>query len=235
MNSMDLKSARVTKGFSQVAAARRLRVSQPYVAMLECGRRRLTPKLARRVMTVYGAPPTVVPLSGALTERCGPDELVKDVAALGYPGFMYMSPRRWKPKNPAAVLLAALANDDLESRLVEALPWLLLRYSTVDREWLVREAKLRDLQNRLGFVATLARRVAERTGKQESVMAMRELEAKLERSRLAREDTLCRKSLPDAERRWLKQHQSEDAKHWNVLTDWTPDALRYAGSTSTLA
>src|SRR5204862_2965596 len=45
--------------------------------------------------------------------------------ALGYPGFTHLRPRRWALKNPAEVLLAALAQDDLEPRLVEALPWLL--------------------------------------------------------------------------------------------------------------
>ena len=56
---------------------------------------------------------------------------------------------------------------------------------------------------------------------------MRGLEAVLERSCLAREDTLCRGSLPEAERRWLTEHRSADARRWNVLTDWTVDALRY--------
>ena len=49
----------------------------------------------------------------------------------------------------------------------------------------------------------------------------------LERSRLAREDTLCRTSLHPAERRRLAAHPSEDARRWNLLTDWTADALRY--------
>ena len=235
MSSLDLKSVRRAKGLTQVDAARRLGVSQGYVAMLERGKRRLTPRLARQVMKVYGAPPTVVPPSRTPAESCSRDELAKDLAALGYPGFAHMRDRRRDPKNPAQVLLAGLANDDLESRLVEALPWLLLRYSTVDRGWLVREAKVRDLQNRLGFVVSLARGVAERTGNDNQVRTLKELEGQLERSRLAREDTLCRESAPEPERRWLKQNQPEEAKRWNVLTDWTPDALRYAGSTSALA
>ena len=56
---------------------------------------------------------------------------------------------------------------------------------------------------------------------------MKEFETELERSRLAREDTLCEASLPEPERRWLAEHRSEEAKRWNVLTDWTGDALRY--------
>ena len=240
MSSLDLRSSRLKKGLSQVDAARRLGVSQAYVAMLESGRRRLPSKLAGRVMKVYDVPPTVVPLSGGgrsggVGEHHGADELARDLAALGYPGFAYMKPRRWSPRNPAEVLLTALGNDDLDSRLVEALPWLLLQYPSAGRDWLVREAKVRDVQNRLGFVATLARRVAERAGNEGTALALRDLERELERSLLAREDTLCRKSLPAPERRWLEQNRSDDARRWNVLSDWTPDALRYTRTSTTLA
>jgi len=50
----------------------------------------------------------------------------------------------------------------------------------------------------------------------------------LERSRLVWEDTLCRESLSQAERRWLEVHRPEDAKHWGVLTDLSPEHLKYA-------
>ena len=226
---MDLRSARLAKGLSQVQAAARLRVSQPYLAMLESGSRRMTAKLARRAMKVYGLPATVLPPSesGSALRKRGAEDLASDLAALGYPGFAYLRPRPWTPKYPGEVLLAALAQDDLEARLVEALPWLILRYWPLDREWLVRQAKLHDLQNRLGFVVTLARRLAERAGDQPKTLALNDLEMRLERSRLAREDTLGRASLSGTERRWMKKNLSADAKHWNVLTDWTADALRY--------
>jgi hypothetical protein len=54
------------------------------------------------------------------------------------------------------------------------------------------------------------------------------VEVKLERSRLAREDTLCRESMPDAERRWLTSNRSPLARHWNLLTGLTVDQLSYA-------
>ena len=223
----DLRSGRLAKGLTQVQAAARLGVSQPYLAMLESGRRRLTPELARRAMAVFELPPTVLPPSESPHPRMDPDGLANDLAALGYPGFAYLRPRTWETKNPGEVLLAALEQDNLEARLVEALPWLLLRYWTLDREWLVREAKLRDLQNRLGFVVSLARRLAERARDERKAQALSELETQLERSRLAREDTLCKTSLPEPERRWLTENRPEDAKRWNVLTDWTVDAVRY--------
>ena len=91
----------------------------------------------------------------------------------------------------------------------------------------MREAKIRDLQNRLVFVVNLARRLAERGPDAPRATALRDLEARLDRSRLAREDTLCRASMPDAERAWLREHRPDDARHWNLLTDWTVDLLRY--------
>ena len=113
--------------------------------------------------------------------------------------------------------------------LFEALPWLVLRYSTLDWSWVVREAKMHDLQNRLGFVVGLARELAGRVGDARKARALANLEAHLDHSRLAREDTLCRASLPEPELRWLAEHRPEAAKHWNLLTNWTADALRYIG------
>ena len=229
MKSLDLRAARLAKGLSQVDAASRLGVSQPYLAMVERGQRRLTPKLAVRVAKLYGLAPTVVPRSRQdLPTRVDAATLAKDAAGLGYPGFAHLRSRNWTPKNPGEVLLMALAHNDLEPRLVEVLPWLVLRYSSLDWSWVVREAKVRDLQNRLGFVVALARQLAMRGGDEDKVRLLRTLEAQLERSRLVREDTLCRTSLPEAERQWLLEHRSEAARHWNLLTDWTVDALRHA-------
>ena len=229
MRNPDLRAARVAKEWSQVEAAERLGVSQPYLAMLERGQRRLTPKLVRRAAKVYDLAPTAVPPSQReLPARLNAATLARDLAGFGYPGFAYLRPRHWTPKNPGEVLLGALAQDDLEPRLVEALPWVVLRYSTLDWSWVVREAKVRDLQNRLGFVVGLARQLAGRVGDERKARSLGDLEAHLDRSRLAHEDTLCRASLPEPERRWLAEHRPEAAKHWNLLTDWTADVLRYA-------
>jgi len=210
-------------------AAERLGVSQPYLAMLERGQRSLTSKLTHRAAQVYDLAPTAVPRSPrGLPARLNAATLARDLAGFGYPGFAYLRPRHWRPKNPGEILLGALGQDELEPRLVEALPWLVLRYATVDWSWIVREAKVRDLQNRLGFVVGLARQLAVRVGDTRKTRSLANLEAQLDRSRLAREDTLCRASLPEAERRWLAEHRPESAKHWNLLTDWTADALRYA-------
>src|SRR3989338_3196143 len=131
MRTYDLRAAGVARGWSQGEAAARLGVSQPYLAMLERGQRRLTPKLALRAAKLYNLAPTAVPRSRReLPARLDAATLARDVAGLGYPGFAYLRSRHWTPKNPGEVLLTALAQDDLEPRLVEALPWLLLRDST---------------------------------------------------------------------------------------------------------
>jgi len=133
-----------------------------------------------------------------------------------------------RTKNPAEVLLAALSCDDLESRLTEALPWVALRYPDLDWSRLVPAAQTRNLQNRLGFVTTLARRLAEARGDSEAAALLAEPEARLDEARLAREDTLCHRSLSEAERRWLRENRPPEARHWNLLTDLSPEHLRYA-------
>jgi len=51
----------------------------------------------------------------------------------------------------------ALSQPTLDARITEALPWLLREYAgKVNWTWLVRQAKLRNLQNRMGFVTQLA-------------------------------------------------------------------------------
>jgi transcriptional regulator with XRE-family HTH domain len=231
MTAQVLRQGRLDTGLKQTRAARLLGVSQPYLAMLEKGRRRLTPQLVRRAMRVYGLSPAVLPHSSLPPQpHVGPETLARDLGSLGYPGFSYARSQRPKPKNPGDVLLTALAQPDLEARLVEALPWLLLMYVDVDHPWLVQEAKARILQNRLGFVVSLARSLSERGNDPSTVQALRDLEQELEHSRLAREDTLCKSSVSEPERRWLEQHRPEVARHWKLLTDWKPETLRYAAA-----
>ena len=122
------------------------------------------------------------------------------------------------------MLLAALRQNDLPARLVEALPWLALRFPGLNRQWLVERAKLHDVQNRLAYVVTLASELAGA-----GVAAqLRALVLELEPSRLAREDTLCHDSLTETERRWLREQRSQHAEHWNLLTDLRREHLPYA-------
>jgi hypothetical protein len=82
--------------------------------------------------------------------------LANDLASLGYPGFAHIKSKR--KKNPEEVLISAFSSDCLESRVAEALPWLLLRYSDLDWPTLINTANAKGLQNKLGFVTCLARK-----------------------------------------------------------------------------
>lgn len=230
MRAVDLKLARQRRGWSQKEVARRLGLSQPYLSMLETGKRSLSPQLVSKAMRVFQLPPTFLPPSGFFEgpKLLDSQTLAEELGRLGFPGFAYLRTRRRK-KNPAEVLLAALSKDDLEARLTEALPWLLLRYGgDLDTSWLLEQARVSNLQNRLGFVVNLARRVAEVVPQyQHHAHVLRQLEQELEVSRLAREDTLCQTSLPQAKRRWLEENRPPEAKHWNLLADWRPETLRY--------
>jgi len=224
MNGAWLREQRERKGWTQEQAAARLGVSQTYLSLLENGRRPVSKSLAQRLERRFAVPPTVLPVATKSLDNA--QSLAEGLAALGYPGFTHFNPRR--RVNPARLLVDALRMHDLEPRLGEALPWVAWHYADLDWDWVVREAKLHDLQNRLGFVVGLARQVAERKEQQATAGALAAVEQRLERSRLAREDTLCHESMTQAERRWLRERRSNEAQHWNVLTSLVPDHLSYA-------
>ena len=230
MTGKDLTSGREEKGWTQEQAAARLSVSQPYLSLMEKGARPVSKKLARKAASAFGLSATTLPVetSWETVEPTDANTLAKDFAALGYPGFAYLKSKR-KKKNPGEVLLSALSARCLESRVAEALPWLLLQYPDLDWDSLVSAAKARDLQNRLGLVTCVARRVAEKRGEKNKVELLRKQERVLEPSRLFVEDTLCNDSLTRAERRWLKTNRPDEAKHWRVLTDLSAEHLSYAG------
>lgn len=221
-----LRSARRAAGLTQHQAAERLGVSQAYLALLERGRRPVTAQLGSRIVNLYRLGPIALPVS---TEHLGDWEsssLAAGLASLGYPGFRQLAGT--PAHNPATILLAAITSDNVEVRVLEALPWLAVKYHNLDWEWLIREAKVRDAQNRLGFVVTLARQVAGKGGNGPPTGRLHEIEETLDRARLVREDTLCQGSLSEAERRWLRQARSAEANHWNLLTDLSAQLLPYA-------
>ena len=170
---------------------------------MEIGERPVTSELARSAATLYRLPATALPMpepprQGKVSEA---DQLARQLAGLGYP---------------------------LDSGTC-ALPWVLLTYSDLDWSWLVRHAKLEDAQNRLGFLVAVAKSLAaERPELEPAFRRLSAVEQQLEHARLAREDTLCRQSMPLAERRWLKENRSALARHWNLLTGLTIDHLSYA-------
>jgi hypothetical protein len=127
-----------------------------------------------------------------------------DFAALGYPGFVYLKSKR-KKKNPGEVLLSALSAKCLESRVAEALHWLLLQYQGLDWSHSSALPKQEISKIGLGLVTCVTRRVAEPRGEKNKVDLLRKQERVLERSRLFLEGTLCNDSLTRAEDGGLKQ------------------------------
>lgn len=230
MDGAILRRAREKARWTQVRLAKRLGVTQAYLSLMESGRRRVPPRLAHRLTSLLKLPPTMLPAttSGATNDRPVNEWFEAQLARLGYPGYAY----RRNPgtlRHPAEVLLAGLSSDELEPRLVEALPWLLLRHDGFDVAQLVADAKARDLQNRLGFTVVLARQVAQRKKEFEGRLPdLRRVEEVLEPSRLAREEVFGQGRAGDRLRAWLKVNRSGAAKHWNLLTDLQVEHLPYA-------
>ncbi len=223
MTGTDVKNARLKAGWTQRLAAHKLGVTQAYLSMVESGSRVVSDELSRKTLRVFDLPPTLVPFD--LKDRSASgnkDQFQADLGTLGYPGFAYLKSKQ-KP-NPAQVLFTALDQSDLDARAIEGLPWLAFAYHEMDWVWLTEKAKLRDRQNRLGFVVTLAAELAEKhdVGRTKPLTKIRGV---LDRSRLAREDTLCHDSMTNAERKWLREHRSQDAAYWNLLTDLRADQL----------
>lgn len=226
MTGSDLKQARLAKDWTQQHAARQFGVSQAYLSLLEKGRRPVNSQLEQKFLKKYEVAPTSLPLHSLEGSKPSNAEAwAHSLGSLGYPGFSY-----WKVRpvqNPAEVLLAALREPDLDSRVAKGLPWLAAKYPDMNWNWLVENAKLHDLQNRLGFTVTLARQVVEKPGSQKKSSELAVQENLLERSRLVREDTYCHDSLTDVEKRWLRENRSPEAQHWNLLTDLTAQQLMH--------
>ena len=192
----DVLRWRKRNGLTQVNAASLLGVSQPYLSLLEQGARPLTAVLRDRMKVGRG-------------KNASDDRFRAQLSALGYSGFAHVAKARPKPRD-ADFLMTVLARPDADARVVEALPWLVCTFQNeLDFSWLVRQAKLQNLQNRLGFLLQVAG-----VDTPDGVSAIRELE----RARLLREDTLCWDSMPAATREWMRANRTPVAEHWNVLT-----------------
>jgi transcriptional regulator with XRE-family HTH domain len=229
MTGQALRTARREQGLTQQEAAVRLGVSQPYMALLESGRRPVTVQLARKAVRELKARPTLVPCHRSLGDRhATTDSLARQLSGLGYPGFEYM--RAGWARNPSEVVVEALRQHDLDSRVAEALPWVVLNYPDLDRDWLLREARLHNLTNRLGFIVSLAMRVEERRGNGDSgaYQSLTELENALKESRLEAEFTFGLRVMSSAQQEWVRRNRSKDAEQWHVLTTWRPEHLQYA-------
>jgi len=222
MTGQTLRQARTDVGMSQVEAAAQLGVSQTLLSLMEKGERSVTPAVAQRAVTHLHATPELLPVS--TKTRHSDDQLAADLGALGYPGYGYL---RSQPRNPAEVFFDALDRPDLDARLVEALPWLPLRYSNMDWNWLTTQAKVHNRQNRLGFVVALSAKVAKKHAKRDVVKRLSQVVKTLEEARLAKTDTLCQESWPPSQRKFAHNQRSVLAAHWKLDTRLTEENLAY--------
>ncbi|MGI8468580.1 MAG: helix-turn-helix transcriptional regulator, partial [Pyrinomonadaceae bacterium] len=100
-------------------AAERLDVSQPYLSLLESGKRNLTNKLAEKAVKVFALPLENLPFEADW----------EDLA-----------------ERSAEVLFSALKKENLDSRIAEGLPWLVFTFPEMDWERLIKFAKIFNLQ-----------------------------------------------------------------------------------------
>ncbi|HEV3214843.1 MAG TPA: helix-turn-helix transcriptional regulator [Vicinamibacterales bacterium] len=225
MTDQELRETRQQLHWTQKQAGAKLGVSQPYLSLLENGLRPVPASFVNRLAKHALLPVTSLPLE----DKPGfdPQAFAESLGALGYRRFSYLAKSDHR-ENPAALLLRALRQDELEPRLTEALPWLLLSYPKLNWDWLVEHAKRQNLQNRLGFLVSVARELAENQGAGEPVSTLARWEHSLEDARLAKVDVLCRR-LTSAEQQYFQTHRSPRAMHWNLLTGLTADTIQYGG------
>ncbi len=224
MTGVDLRNARAARNWTQAHAAGHLGITQAYLSMVERGSRPVSGELAAVALAVFSLASTARPLHAP--DKNSSEAFYKEcLGELGYPGFAYLESKA--PVNPAELLLRALDEEELDARVVEALPWLPFHFPEMNWEWLVTNAKLRDRQNRLAFVTALAMQAARERGEVSARHALTLQIQRLERSRLAVEDTLCKASLSKAEQVWLRSHRTEAAAHWNLLTDMKVEDLAH--------
>lgn len=181
-------------------------------------------RLAEKLVGLLELSPSALPVGTSLTPLKSA-EASRALGALGYPGFAYLRGRR--RLNPAELLVKVLQSNEVDSRVVEALPWMLVRYPDLDWSWLLREARANDIQNRVGFLLGVAGELAELRGEKHAAATLAAQERALEGARLQREDTF-RDSMTGAERRWLHEHRSAQAAHWNMLSTMTASELARA-------
>ena len=205
--SKALRQWRKRQRLTQAEAARLLGVSQPYLSLIEQGARVLTPEIRDRMKT---------PVEGG--DKRKNDLYREQLGSLGYPGYAHLAGRR--KLSPEALLLAVISAPDADPRVVEALPWLIRQNAEVmNMERLVQQAKLRNVQNRLGFVLALSGVAANSV-----IAAIKELE----KARLFEQTSLCWDSMPSAVREWMFLNRTPLAEHWRVLTRLRTEDLRAA-------
>lgn len=224
MKGKTIAKLRMEIGLDQQEAARRLGLSQTYLSLIESGKRKVTAELTAKAVRLFNASPEFLPFDSiaADSDEKTNEVLAEMLASLGYPRFSHL-PKSEK-LNPAFVLFSALRKTNLDSRVAEALPWLVHEFPKMDWHFLINAAKLSNLQNRLGFIVSLARQLAEENGNVGKLETLKYVEEQLKHSILFREDQLV--AATKAEANFLKDNRTESAKFWRVLSDLSVEHLK---------
>ena len=90
-DGIDLKTGRKQRVLLK-EASERLKVSQPYLSLLEKGSRRVPEELARKATTLFGLSAVALPVNPNWENVPPADSntAAADLACLGYPGFAYL-------------------------------------------------------------------------------------------------------------------------------------------------
>jgi transcriptional regulator with XRE-family HTH domain len=220
MNATELLNARQTAKLEQIDAAKKLGISQPYLSLLESGKREITEKIALRAVKMFRLPPTSIPpkFNFEDSQPVSNEILREDIAALGFADFAGFK-KKTRHKNPADVLFQAISKDNLDSETLKALPWLIVEFYDLKWEDVVKACKLNNLQNRLGFLISLAINIAVKKGEFKKASSLSTIIAELEKSKLFREEYLCNSSPTPDEQTRFKSKRSKEAESWRIFTD----------------
>jgi hypothetical protein len=148
-----------------------------------------------------------------------PERFKEELGYLGYPGFAYLALVH-REVNATNFVRDALSTEDLDQRVVEALPWVL---ANKELNWrrLIEELRSCNVHNRLGFLLEVTVKAAKKLRLNETVDELLPLLTMLRVTAAREEDTLCHGSLTLVERKSLRQRRSQTARSWNILSDLT--------------
>jgi hypothetical protein len=141
-----------------------------------------------------------------------------NLGGLGYPGFGYLA-STFLEADPREVLFEALRADDMDQRVIDALPWVLAHRNDLDLRALTDQVRSAGLQNRLGFLIEITASAAKRMRYSEVTERLEPWLPVLREMRHADEDTLAKASMTEVERRRLRRSRSKAARYWRLLTD----------------
>jgi hypothetical protein len=152
--------------------------------------------------------------------------LAQHLAFIGYPGYGYLRQSCERGETPMKVLLEILSCIDPEPRLIEALPWIILHHWRMDFHRLIERAKTSHVQNQLGFLVSIARRISQTGRNHLRTEALKQIEAELDNVRVNGEFFLF-PIKTTVQRDWIASNREPEAKHWGILATLKPEHIDY--------